>query len=364
MLYTHLFCKIGGVIQYMATLSGWHNLSATKDPLILNGTQFEDIATIINTIKNKQIVTDLESLTTQLYTHITDIESNPHHTSVDQFNQQVIDIIYLKWLEEGYLGSLDQFKDILFRYVRYSTWEEMLEGVDESIAPTVKIFYDYLQKHNLDDGTHIAILDSMFVGIPHIPEPILSFHQFIGVPSYIADKLNTSSNRYERVPFGKDYLPAKLTIIFHGVYTDGVWIKLEDEQPNVYYQIRVDTTTDEVIFSFKDKTTKQTNMHISVKQLLQEISGNNQKITIAMVIDGEKLYGYVQTIGNFMRIPISSRIATTNTSYILLPNTVRPTKNTKMNFPRMSHGDFLEDFSIYGHALKNDVLTFIFNIFN
>lgn len=345
-------------------ITGWHNISSSPSPTRVNNITFEDISTIINNIKNKNEIKTLDEFKDALYNHIVDT-NNPHKVTMDQLPEQVIDLFYERWLQEGYTGTKQYFIDLLFRYIVTATWEEMIAGVSEEIVPTVKIFYDYLQKHNSNIiDIHDVILSRMFVGTASIAPPIIALDQTFGVPSLYTRKVADTLNMYADVPLDVGYFPSKFTILLHGRYESGTWMVLKGKNKVIYYTIEVDTTANTVTFTYKDVNTSKVSLVISTEPLLEEISNNANKLTCMWVIDEDTLYGYAQLRGNYMKIPINSTIAEVNNTIYRYPKAVRPPKDAHISIPRMSSGDMLENFICYSDAIHGDDLIFVFNIFD
>ena len=349
------------------SISGWHNISSNVPSIEVNKVTFEDIISIINSIKNKKIVKDLESLYDELYKHLVNL-LNPHEVTVDQLPEQVIDIFYNKWLEEGYYGTKDEFIEMLFRYITISKWEDMLDGTDPEIVPTVKHFYDYLMKHNTDIvGVHENILDNIFIGNPlkNCATSIITYDQYVGIPYTVNKLLNEKTKQYENIPLAFLSFPDTATVFLHGKYVSGTWFTIKNDNTSTkFFSIKVDAVNHKVYFSTNGRGIRTVQMTIDTTPLLQDIKNNANKITIVMVLDGNKLFGYVQLLGNYLQIPIKSKLIEINGTIVRYTEEKRQTYNTYMTIPRMIPGDFLEILSIYPYALNKEELSFVFNIFD
>lgn len=391
----------------MHRVVGWHNISANLPSIDVNKVTFEDLVSIINSLKNKVYngyklikdkndssdIKDFEDLKQLMYQHIVELGesnlkelqnnpdlslkeiglqvqgSNPHDVTIDQLPEQVIDIFYEKWLSEGYYGSKQQFIDTLFRYITFSTWEDMLEGLDPEIVPTVKDFYDYLVKHDTDIvDIHTPLLDTIFHGKPsHISPPILTYSQVAGIPYTVTQCLNTESNRYENIPLSSLTFPDKATVFLHGVYTSGQWFYLRNKDTSTkFFSVDVDAENNTVVFSSSSRNVFPVHMTMDITNLIHEanIRPNQDKITIVIEFNGNRLTGYVQMTGNFMMIPIKSTLLEIDGTIYRYPTEPRHTYNTLMTLPRMQYGDYLEELSIYPFCLDAQDLSFVFNIFD
>lgn len=391
----------------MHRVVGWHNISTNLPSIDVNKVTFEDLVAIINSLKNKVYcgyklikdendsdeIKDFDDLKKLMYQHIVELGesnlkelennpdlslkeiglqvtgNNPHEVTVDQLPEQVIDIFYEKWLSEGYYGSKQQFIDTLFRYITLGTWEEMLEGLDPSIVPTVKHFYDYLIKHDTDIvDIHTPLLDTIFYGKPsHISPPILTYSQVAGIPYTVLQCYNPVSNKYENIPVSSLTFPDKATVFLHGVYTSGQWFYLRNEDTSTkFFSVDVDASNNTIVFSSSSRNIFPVSMTMDISNLVHEsnIRPDIDKITIIVEFNGNRLTGYVQLTGNFMMIPVKSTILEIDGSIYRFPEEPRHTYNTLMTLPRMQYGDYLEELSIYPFCLDANDLSFVFNIFD
>lgn len=391
----------------MHGISGWHNISANLPSIDVNKITFEDLVSIINSLKKKVYngyklvkdetdgpeIKDFDDLKQMMYDHILDLGtsdlkelqdnpelsnkeigmqvegSNPHEVTIDQLPEQVIDIFYEKWLSEGYYGSKQQFIDTLFRYIVFSTWDHMLDGVDRDIAVTVKDFYTYLIKHDTDTvDIHTPLLDSIFKAKPgFISPPILTYSKVGGIPYTVEKCLNPYTNKYENIPLSSLTFPDKATIFLHGVYTSGQWLFLRNESTSTkFISVDVDAENNKVLFSTSNRNIFPVTMTMDITNLVTEanIKKDQDKITITVEFDGNRLVGHVQLTGNFMQIPVKSSLLPIDGTIYRYPEEPRHPYNTLMTIPRMNRTDFLEEVSIYPFILNATDLSFVFNIFD
>lgn len=379
----------------MQCVSGWHNISTNISPIEVNKVTFEDLVSIINAIKNKKVVRDLESLQEELFQHILDL-NNPHNLTTEQLPAQVIDIFYETWLSEGYYGTKDQFIEMLFRYILHSnddsvkiedciaTWKnriDILEAKDslttkekeeleqyKNIVPTVKDFYDYLTKHDVSiEDVHEPLLDSIFHSKPsdYVAPPMLTYSQVSTLPYTVTKLYNSSTKEYVNIPLSSLSFPHRVTIVLHGKYSSGRWLYLRNNDISTkFFSVDVDTIENTVVFTSAGSGSFPVKLTISTTELLQDIRDNADKVTIIVMLDGTKLTGLVRLHGNYLEIPIASTLKEVEGTIYRYPTEPRHTYNTLMTIPRMNHGDYLEEISIYPYVFDNKDLSFIFNIYD
>lgn len=378
----------------MQRVSGWHNISTNKSLIEVNKITFDDILIIINSIKNKYRVSDIESLIQLMYDHIVNY-NNPHSVEIEQLPEQVIDVFYETWLSEGYYGTKEDFINIIYYYTIQSNFDNLpvdgdiidwtnlikhleskedltqdeLEKIEhlKNIVPTVKDFYTRLLKHNTDIiDIHTPILDSIFKNKPnYVYPPLLSYTQVGGIPYSINKLYDKETNSYVDVPVSSLAFPNKATIVLHGKYKTGQWFYLRNNDTSTkFFSVRVDSISNNVYFTSSSVDGNSVELTVSTSQLLNDIFNNANKITIVILLDGNKLTGLVQLYGNYMEIPVNSELEEVDGTIYRYPIEARHTYNTLMTIPRMERNDYLEEIAIYPTVLSDTELSFIFNIYN
>lgn len=379
----------------MQRVSGWHNISTNVSPIEVNKVTFEDIVSIINAIKNKKVVKDLESLQEELFKHILDLD-NPHELTTAQLPNQVIDIFYETWLGEGYYGTKSQFIEMLFRYILFSNdeslkvedcisvWTDRINTLEskntltkeeqeeleqyKNIVPTVKDFYEYLTKHNeAIEDVHIPLLDTIFHNKPsnYVSPPILAYSHVSTLPYTVTKLYDSTSQKYVNIPVSSLSFPHKATIVLHGKYVSGQWLYLRNNDISTkFFSVDVDTLNNQVVFTSAGSGSIPVTLTVSTSELLQDIKDNANKITIIVMLDGTRLTGLVCLHGNYLEIPITSTLKEVEGTIYRYPTQPRHTYNTLMTIPRMNYGDYLEEISIYPYIFDSNDLSFIFNIYD
>lgn len=146
-----------------------------------------DIADIINSLKKLMDVELWTQSVNGLYDHLSDME-NPHELTKEQLLETVFDRIYLIWLEEGYRGSKDELRFILYRYLDIAVTTDMEAETSTIHITPVKVVADYLKsKHDLNQDAHSNTIGKFFSGDPIDKIPSFSINSNIGAPTNYAD---------------------------------------------------------------------------------------------------------------------------------------------------------------------------------
>lgn len=163
-------------------LSEWHAFSSSNAPIKMDGVLYQDLYTIIRLILDHPVTRPWMASLKALYDHTSDY-NNPHNVTLDQLPTEMIDLLYDKWIEEGYKGTKDHFIYIIFLYLRAVDYEEMIthNHVDnDKIIPSVRAVSLFLRDHDRRKTAHTDLLRGLILGtsIPIRPEVV--YYQDIG----------------------------------------------------------------------------------------------------------------------------------------------------------------------------------------
>lgn len=347
-------------------VSGWHNITGGTPSIEVNGILYKDIVDILENLKNDPIVTSYQQAVNIILDHTVN-ERNPHHYTRSMLAEHVAISFYEKWLQEGYTGTIEDFKNIIFRYIEYATDEDMKNGISEDKVPSVKQFHNLVTNHNeeVSDNIHSDIFHKFRLKAPVKNMPQLSLHQFIGIPRNFLNNENTETRVYENVNTG--FLSTKLSVSLHGTYHSGNWIKIATNRNGLtknYFGIDVDTTNKVVKFYYRKSATAYVQQAINISSLIEEVNNDPKNITIVMTIDNRKFTGYVQLTSTYQELPIYSTIANINENTSTVVDIDITSHDCIVTCPRMLPGDFLEDLTMYNHILDKDGIEYIFDLFN
>ena len=108
-------------------------ISTNQDYNVLNDVTRGDIVDILDNIFLKSKASKINEILEQILEHTKDNqESDPHGLSKDSLSENVLDKIYEFWLNRGNNGSLDDLKEIIYRF-------EYVFSIDEFKHWTYKI---------------------------------------------------------------------------------------------------------------------------------------------------------------------------------------------------------------------------------
>lgn len=127
-------------------------ISTNQDYNVLNDVTRGDIVDILNNIFLKSKASKINEILEQILEHTKDNqESDPHGLSKDSLSENVLDKIYEFWLNRGNNGSLDDLKEIIYRFIKYANELNILNNDNNNyLTISAKEIYEYL-KNNHDD---------------------------------------------------------------------------------------------------------------------------------------------------------------------------------------------------------------------
>lgn len=127
-------------------------ISTNQDYNVLNDVTRGDIVDILDNIFLKSKASKINEILEQILEHTkNNQESDPHGLSKDSLSENVLDKIYEFWLNRENNGSLDDLKEIVYRFIKYANELNILNNDNDNyLTVSAKEAYKYL-KNNHDD---------------------------------------------------------------------------------------------------------------------------------------------------------------------------------------------------------------------
>lgn len=125
-------------------------ISTNQDYNVLNDVTRGDIIDILDNIFLKSKASKINEILEQILEHTKDNqESDPHGLSKDSLSENVLDKIYEFWLNRGNNGSLDDLKEIIYRFIKYANELNILNNdKDNYLTVSAKEVYEYLKNNH------------------------------------------------------------------------------------------------------------------------------------------------------------------------------------------------------------------------
>lgn len=224
-------------------ISQWHNVSTNSSLLKMEGVKYQDLKSIIlNLYKHKSVVNYKDRID-RLYEHLSDFE-NPHDVRIEQFNFGMVDVLYEKWLQEGYKGTKEDLLKVLFRYLEYARLEDFKKD-DLSIEKitSVKVVSDLIKEHGRDLGSHRKLLGEIWKGEVPKTQPYLSLMRYVGVSDEIDEKYN--GEIYKEVDLKEiqnSTIGDTFSVCMKVRYKDKVYLKMDGGEDSTGIEFSVSRT--------------------------------------------------------------------------------------------------------------------------
>lgn len=125
-------------------------ISTNQDYNVLNDVTRGDIIDILDNIFLKSKASKINEILEQILEHTKDNqESDPHGLSKDSLSENVLDKIYEFWLNRGNNGSLDDLKEIIYRFIKYANELNILNNDNDNyLTVSAKEAYEYLKNNH------------------------------------------------------------------------------------------------------------------------------------------------------------------------------------------------------------------------
>lgn len=131
------------------TIREWHLVSSNMGPNILNDVTRGDLVDIIDRMFVKSKASLMAEILQLYIDHTKNFgNSNPHELQMDQLIDTVFDRLYSEWLNQGYNGTHDDFRDVIYTYRTYANELSLYNGKDKNMITPVKSVYKYLTEHH------------------------------------------------------------------------------------------------------------------------------------------------------------------------------------------------------------------------
>ena len=153
----------------------------------------KDVLDKIESIRRFLDIPELENALKVLNAHLHDF-GNPHRTSLNDFLEQIIDVLYAEYVRQGGTKDKAGYTEDLFKVLHVADAEEMKTGTDESALLSVAGVRELIHAHEVDEEAHKELLDGMFPGRPVVDEPIFCIDSEIGVPPTLTVRKNVVSD--------------------------------------------------------------------------------------------------------------------------------------------------------------------------
>lgn len=129
-------------------------ISTNQDYNLLHDVTRDDIVDIINNIFTVSKASTINTILETILAHTTP-QDDPHGLTMDQLKEKVIDRVYTFWLDKGYNGTLDEFRDMLYNWITYANVMHIVQAVlDDHFATSAKDTIEYFTGH------HTEVIDS------------------------------------------------------------------------------------------------------------------------------------------------------------------------------------------------------------
>ena len=115
--------------------------------------------------------------------HIEDT-NNPHHTDLGAFTNEVADVLYQAYLDQGGTGSKEFYLQCLFQTLRVASLDEMKDPENENLLISIKGANQYIKEHEQDPEAHAELFEKIFPGEAPTYDPTFAVYATVGMSNY------------------------------------------------------------------------------------------------------------------------------------------------------------------------------------
>lgn len=191
--------------QLTGTVSGFSEYSTGVSDSAVK-TEVLTPTLLLNKIKEMQhflTLPDLDHALKVIYDHIQK-KGNPHRTSLNEFVNSIIDVLYTEYVKNGGDKTLAQYTHNLFKVLHVASVDELEKGTDSTALVSIAGIRNIIHAHEIDPNAHQELIEKMFPGSPLNTDPVLSLIPAMHIPKAYMIKTDSSDTKYPYTYVGKD----------------------------------------------------------------------------------------------------------------------------------------------------------------
>lgn len=128
-------------------ITGFSVISTNNDRNVLNDVTRDDLIDILKQIMTESKCDKITPIIEDIIAH-TGYNGDPHEVKIDQLVESVLERVYNYWLNYGFSGSYDYFKDSIFKYYKSCTNFSLLLGKKVDIITSVRDVFNAILDHD------------------------------------------------------------------------------------------------------------------------------------------------------------------------------------------------------------------------
>ena len=191
--------------QLTGSITGFSNYNTGRETDSKKTTVISpsDILEKINRMQHFLKLPEVDHALRVIYDHI-DKKGNPHRTTLDQFVNQITDVLYSEYVKRGGNKTEAQYLSSLFKVLHVASVQELIEGTDPTALVSVSGIRQIIHAHEVDENAHEELMMKMFPGTPINTEPAFSVIPSLGVNKFYTKEIESDNANYPYTYVGKD----------------------------------------------------------------------------------------------------------------------------------------------------------------
>lgn len=139
----------------------------------------DDILAEIRRLKKFMSLPELDSTLKTLTNHIANQE-NPHGVTLDQFTQDICDVLYEEFKAAGGNGTKEFYLQSLFQTLRIASLTEMKTSDNTSLVVSARGARQFFREHEADTNAHETFFKQLMPGTPIEDDPLYADYAEFG----------------------------------------------------------------------------------------------------------------------------------------------------------------------------------------
>lgn len=153
--------------------TGWHSISSEGPYSTIPGPFIQDVSLIIEQMTTKGEIKKLYDCIALLEYHVAE-DTCPHNLTIVEFTAQLLEQLYLKYRETGYLSDKEEMFRRLFYQLDIATWADIYSKTESTKALTVPGYRYLTNEHENSFTCHGGVFTEFMDKTICVYPPVIS----------------------------------------------------------------------------------------------------------------------------------------------------------------------------------------------
>lgn len=156
----------------------------------------DDLVAAIREMRKYLDLNQISAMLKTLEQHVADL-GNPHQTTLSQFPDDVLDVLYQAYQDNQGTGSKEDFTSALYASLRIASSTEMHDPETYGgLLVSVRAAYELIKEHEADPAAHAGLFTEMIPGTPISDIPVEALYPYVGIDQSHFKVLEVSHEKF------------------------------------------------------------------------------------------------------------------------------------------------------------------------